>query len=132
MCLLQRALGYRFIAVVAFLLFFGLAQITWAQDLEKACAEAVTNAEMIACASDVLQHLQADMNAAYAALADTLGPERLSELEASQSAWETYVEASARFSASEVAGGSMAPLLGLVDRIKQTKARLIWLQGFHE
>lgn len=127
-----RALDNRVLVVVSLSLILVLSPPAGAQELETACADAVSTAEMTACAGDVLRRAEADMLTAYAALADTLEPERLSQLEATQTAWENYAEASANYAASEVDGGSMAPLLALVYRIEQTNARLLWLMKENE
>lgn len=90
---------------------------------EKDCQDAVTTAEMRACANEQYKAADAELGRVYRQLASQLSGQRRDKLKAAQRAWITFRDKNADFAASVAEGGTLSPLLEVTELTAMTKQR---------
>ena len=96
------------------------------------CADPLTTAEMLHCASAEWQAADAELNAVYQQLMAELDEPRRSHLQTAQRAWIIYRDACADFEAALFEGGSMAPVLHAAELADRTRQRVDELRSVLE
>jgi uncharacterized protein YecT (DUF1311 family) len=94
-----------------------------------ACPDAVTQAELNACADAEFQHASADYAARYSALAQQLPPAQRTQLRRMQDAWLRYRTEACRFEAGAAAGGSVQGFVQTRCAARLTRARAAELEA---
>ena len=98
------------------------------QATDDLCAEAMTQVAMRACFNTRYQQADVALNQAYKQLMAQLGPTQKTKFKQAQRAWIAFRDASAAFAASTAEGGSLAPVLSLVELVSMTEARTTAMQ----
>lgn len=94
------------------------------------CKNSVTQLDMNLCASEAYSEADARLNKTYAKLVKALEPERVETLRMAQRAWVTFRERECAFAGSEVAGGSMQPMIVSGCARSLTEQRIKNLEGY--
>lgn len=96
-----------------------------AQDDEAFCPDGRTQLDMNRCAAQALARADTLLNENYQQVMRMIGPERVQALRTAQRAWIQFRDAECAFRESEVAGGSMAPMVHALCLARQTEARAV-------
>ncbi|WP_425256714.1 lysozyme inhibitor LprI family protein [Rubrivivax sp. RP6-9] len=94
-----------------------------------ACPDAVTQAELNACADAEFQRASADYAARYRALAQDLPPAQRAQLRRMQDAWLQYRTQACRFEAGPSAGGSVQGFVYWRCAARMTRLRAAELEA---
>jgi uncharacterized protein YecT (DUF1311 family) len=97
---------------------------------EKDCKDAVSTAEMRACANRLYEAADAELNQVYRQLASQLSDKRRERLKTAQQAWIAFRDKNATFAASVVEDGTMVPLLEVTELTALTKQRTEQLRAY--
>lgn len=82
------------------------------------------------CAGELYRSADAELNRVYRQLSTILSDDRREQLKVAQRAWIVFRDKNATFTASEVAGGSMYPLLELSEKTAMTERRTEQLRAY--
>lgn len=96
------------------------------------CNNPQTQGEMNACAGIAYRNADRRLNQVYQQLIPKLSASRRQQLVTAQQAWIRYRDASCNFERSEVAGGSMAPMIQASCLARLTEQRTKDLQQYLE
>jgi len=94
------------------------------QSVAADCEDAMTSAEMLACASRQYETANAALADVYRRLAARLPEPRRAQLEAAQKAWTAYRDAQAAFVAGAAEDGTLYPILQVSEQAALTEARV--------
>ncbi len=97
---------------------------------ERDCNDAASTAEMRACANELYEAADAELNRVYRQLTHQLSDKRREKLKAAQQAWITFRDKNATFAAGEVEDGTMYPLLEVSELTTMTKQRTEQLRAY--
>lgn len=98
---------------------------------ERDCKEAESTAEMRACANELYEAADAELNRVYRQLASQLSDKgRREKLKTAQQAWIAFRDKNSAFAASAVDGGSMYPILEVMELTTMTKHRTEQLKAY--
>lgn len=90
---------------------------------ERGCKDAVSTAEMRTCANERYEAADAELNRVYRQLVSRLSDKRRKKLRAAQQAWITFRDKNATFTSSVVEGGTMYPIMEVMELTTATKQR---------
>ena len=90
---------------------------------ERDCKDAVSTAEMRTCANELYEAADVELNQVYWQLASRLSDKRREKLRAAQQAWITFRDKNATFASSVVEGGTMYPIMEVMELTTTTKQR---------
>lgn len=109
---------------LAALLVLAMPTFVAAQEGEEFCPNGRTQLDMNDCAGEELARADSLLNERYQQVLRTLEQHRVEPLRAAQRAWIRFRDAECEFQASEVAGGSMEPMVQTlcVARISRKRA----------
>lgn len=99
-------------------------------DIRRPCAEALTTADMLACAGRRFEVADRELNRVYRVLIGRLGDGRREQLRSAQRAWLQFRDAHARFAAQAMEGGSLAGVIELSERAAATEDRTAQLKAW--
>ncbi|MEM8778287.1 MAG: lysozyme inhibitor LprI family protein, partial [Cyanobacteria bacterium P01_G01_bin.49] len=94
------------------------------------CENPQTQTQMNICAAQEFARVDAELNQRYQELLPKLSQQRKDQLIKAQKAWIAFKETSCEFEASQVAGGSMEPLVRANCLTEQTTRRTADLQRY--
>lgn len=90
---------------------------------ERDCKDALSTAEMRACANELYKAADGELNRVYRQLASQLSDQRRARLKAAQKAWIAFRDKNAAFVASVVEDGTMYPIVEVMELTATTKQR---------
>jgi uncharacterized protein YecT (DUF1311 family) len=117
------------ILVVIFLCLF-TGQVLSASESD--CTEAVSTAEMRRCLNERYQQADAELNRVYEQLSAQLSDVRRERLRRAQRAWIVFRDRNSTFVASTVEGGTLYPVLEIMELTSMTQARTDQLKAYLE
>lgn len=111
-------------------LVYGLAaaQTLWAAPSD--CANAVTTADMRACADRDYRAADVELNRVYADLRSRLSGAQQERLKEAQRAWIAFRDRQAAFVGGVAAGGTLGPLLEVSELADLTRKRVEQLRRY--